>query len=152
MGKQGRQQSTKNVGRPPKIDKMVLQKLEHAFSYAFSDREACLYAGIVPQTLYNYQNKNPEFLERKQALKLSPNLKAKQTVVASLGNPADAWKWLEKRDPEFKPAYKIKNIHSGSIETRLITLENMSEGEKQALRALRDVRRKRIEDESDKMD
>lgn len=135
-------------GRPPKIDANVLQKLEDAFSNAFPDREACFYAGISPTTLYNYQEQNPEFVERKEALKLSPNLSARKTIVNSITDPNHAWRWLEKKDPEFKPTSKVE--HSGSIDVADLT-ENMSDKEKVALLALRAARRERIEAESKKL-
>ena len=100
-------------GRPPKIDATILGKLEDAFSNGFPDKEACLYAGINPDTLYEYQKKHPEFTERKEALKLTPNLKARRAIVESLGDPNHAWKWLEKKDPEMRSTTKIE--HAGQV-------------------------------------
>jgi len=135
-------------GRPRKINKDVLQKLEDAFSNALPDKEACLYAGIAPQTLYNYQKRNPKFVERKEQLKLTPNIAARKSIVAALGDVGVAKWWLEKKDPAFKPTSKLE--HSGSIEVADLTA-NMSDDEKKALSALTTARRKRIEAESDAM-
>lgn len=135
-------------GRPPKITKDILQKLEDAFSNSAPDTEACLYAGIAPATLYNYQLKNPKFVERKEALKLSPNLAARKAIVSAIGDVRVAQWWMEKRDPEFKPTSRLE--HAGGIELVDITA-NMSEEEKTALTALSVARRKRIESESDKI-
>jgi len=92
----------KDVGRPPIVDEIVLQKLEQAFSNDLTDLEACLYAGIGKSTLYNYQNANPEFLERKEILKNALSLKAKNVLANSInaGNEADAKWWLERRRKE----------------------------------------------------
>jgi hypothetical protein len=81
----------------------TLKKLEEAFAIGASDAEACFYADISHETLYTYQDKHPEFLERKNALKERPVLLARQTVVKSLeSNPELAMKYLErKRRKEF---------------------------------------------------
>jgi len=127
----------------------VVQKLEDAFVNAMSDEQACAYAGIVKQTLYNYQEENPEFLDRKQQLKLRPDIKAKQTIVNSLGEPSHAWKWLERRDQDFKPVSKVE--HAGSVDIN-DSMDKMSDQEKIGLKAFREARRKRIEEESKKLD
>lgn len=59
----------------------TIQKLEYAFSLGCPDKEACLYAGISQQTLYNYQKENPAFIERKEALKDNIVILARQTVL-----------------------------------------------------------------------
>jgi hypothetical protein len=146
--KTNHQKRYEHSGRPEKIDAIVLQKLEDAFSNAFPDAEACLYAGIAPATLYNYQLKNPEFLEKKKALKLTPNMKARRTIIAALGNAPDAWRWIEKKDHEFMPASKVE--HSGVVGVAGIP-EELSEEEKTIFTKLREARRKRIEQKSDNL-
>jgi hypothetical protein len=84
-------------GRPPVITKEILQKLEEVFAIGGTDEEASFYAGISPQTLYNYQKEHPEFIERKEALKQKPVLKARQTVVKALENTEDAQWYLERK-------------------------------------------------------
>lgn len=137
-----------NAGRKEKITKDILTKLEDAFTNAFSDEQSCSYVGISTTTLFRYETKHPEFRKRKALLKQRPDIKAKQTIVSNLGNPNDAWRWLERRDPEFKPTSRLE--HAGSIEVADITA-NMSEEEKKALATLSIARRKRIEAESDKI-
>lgn len=97
--------ATKNpVGRPSVMTDIVLSKLEEAFAYGASDSEACFYANISHQTLYDYQKKHPEFIERKEALKEQPILQARETVVKSLTDPKNAQWYLErKRKAEFSP-------------------------------------------------
>lgn len=135
-------------GRPTKITPEVLLKLEDAFSNALPDREACFYAGIGKTAFYNYQKENPEFAERKESLKLRPNMAARKAIVAALGDVNTAKWWIEKKDPEFRPSTKVE--HSGAIEVADLT-ERMSEEEKSALATLRIARRKRIEVESNKL-
>ncbi len=90
-----------NTGRPKIINNHILQKLEWAFKLGATDREACNEAVISPQTLYNYQAKNPDFLEQKDAWKSSPIFKARKTVVEHLEtDPNLALKYLEKKLPE----------------------------------------------------
>lgn len=89
--------NTKAVGRPTLMTPETINKLEEVFGIGGSDKEACFYANISHQTLYNYQEEHPEFVERKEALKERPILKARQTIVKALENPADAKWYLEKK-------------------------------------------------------
>ena len=91
------------VGKPTKMDELTLKKLEEAFSIGASDKEACFYAGISHQTLYNYQEKHPEYVDRKEALKERPVLMARQTVMNNLATDVDVAKWYleRKRKAEF---------------------------------------------------
>jgi hypothetical protein len=90
-----------------KDEQAILHKLEEAFSYDCTDEEACFYADISTSTLYNYQKKNPAFLERKQALKSRVILLARKTVVNNLTkDPNFALRYLErKRSKEFSLRY-----------------------------------------------
>ena len=85
------------VGRPTKMIEEVVKKLEEVFAIGGSDEEACFYAHISKQTLYNYQRKYPEFIDRKEALKNRPVLKARRTIFNALDNPQDAKWFLEKK-------------------------------------------------------
>jgi hypothetical protein len=86
------------MARPTKITPSVVNKLEQAFALGCTDLEASLYAHIAPATLYNYQDRNPEFLERKEQLKMNPVLKARKVVVESFSNnPELALKYLERK-------------------------------------------------------
>ena len=81
----GRPKKKHPGGRPSIMTPETLQKLEKAFLMGCSDLEACLFADIKsPQTLYNYQKENPEFLERKQLLKENPCMIARKTVLKGL--------------------------------------------------------------------
>jgi hypothetical protein len=86
----------------------TVKKLEEAFAIGAADAEACFYAGITKQTLYNYQEKYPAFLDRKEALKQRPVLLARQTVVKAIENDSDlAFKYLERKaNKEFAAATK----------------------------------------------
>ena len=88
----------KSVGRKPKITQYTLGKLREAFLLGCSDVEACFYAEIHPDTLYDYQKKNPEYTEQKKLLKSNPILLARRTVVDGLKTDATlALKYLERK-------------------------------------------------------
>ena len=91
------------AGHPPKIDNDVLAELEALFLVNASDEEACVKVGIHPSTLYRYQEKNPEYCERKKALKKMPNLKAKIVLDKCLdNNDKDVAKYvLDRTDKEY---------------------------------------------------
>ncbi len=96
-------------GRPTVFTPDVLQKLEDAFAYCYTDEEACLYAGISPSSLYNYQEQHPEFVERKQLLRKTPNLKAKKTLVEHVGTESGARFWaMNKMADEFTPKTRME--------------------------------------------
>lgn len=85
----------------------VIGKLEKAFSIQCTDEEACAYAGINEDTLYEYQKKNPKFAERKEQLKLKPNIKARLTIVRGLDNLGGAH-WFAERSPKMKKEFTPK--------------------------------------------
>lgn len=90
-------QHHKKRGRKSKITLDILKKLEEVFALGGTDEEACFYADISEQTLYNYQYRNPEFIERKQRLKFRPVLKARRTIIEWLDNPNYAKWYLERK-------------------------------------------------------
>lgn len=120
-------------GRPPIMTDDTIKKLEEVFALGGSDSEACFYANISKQTLYNYQKEHPEFVDRKEALKEKPILKARQTVVKALDDPKDAQWFLErKRKEEFSfrqevtgaEGKELKLLSEKQIETLKEKLKN----------------------------
>lgn len=90
--------SKKPIGRKPKIVESTLGKLREAFLLGCTDAEACLLADIHPDTLYDYQKKNPVFSEQKKLFKNNPVLQARKTVVESLkSDPNLALRFLERK-------------------------------------------------------
>jgi len=87
------------VGRPTVMTPETIAKLEQAFTMDMTDLEACLYTNIAKTQLYDYQNKNPEFKDRKELLKNSLSLKAKAILAKKIndGDAMDAKWWLERR-------------------------------------------------------
>ena len=88
------------MGRPSKMNDLTLQKLQDAFLMGCTDSEACLYAGIVPSTLYNYQAQNLDFMEQKETCKQNPFLKARKVILDALegGDLSTAQKVLDRKD------------------------------------------------------
>ena len=103
-------------GRPTVMTPDVLAKLEDAFTNGFTDKMACLYAGISVDALYDYCKLNEKFSKRKELLKSSPDLAAQKELVQGIrGNVSQARWWAEHRMPEFMPKTKVE--HGGKIDT-----------------------------------
>lgn len=90
---------TDKRGRKTIMTQEVIEKLEEAFAWGCTDKEACLWADIAPATLYKYQDRHPEFVERKEALKDRPVLLARKTVVRAIerGDRTVAMQYLERK-------------------------------------------------------
>jgi len=96
-------------GRHSIITPDIVQKLETAFAMDCTDPEACLLAGISERTLYNYQDKNPEFAQHKKLLKNKPFLLARSEVIKGMkNNPELSLKYLERKK---KGEFSLKSEH-----------------------------------------
>lgn len=118
------------VGRPPVIDKDVLNKLETSYSMGCTDSEACLFANISKQTLYNYQDKHPEFVERKEMLKKKLVLKARSVIADALNKKDEktAQWYLERK---CKDEFSTKQEIGGNVSVQKVFITK--EDEKNAL-------------------
>lgn len=108
-----------NVGRPTKIDKDVIQKLENAFTIGSSIAEACASAKISESAFYNFTQKHPEYRQHFADLRMNPVLKARITVYQSLDNPIIAQRLIERQEEkEERQAERrvgdVVDLHSGS--------------------------------------
>jgi len=88
-----------NAGRPTVMTEQTVEKLLYAFSCSYTDQEACLYAWINKATLYNYCEKNPWFIDQKEALKKQPNMLAKNNWLSKIkdGDYTASKDWLERK-------------------------------------------------------
>lgn len=84
-------------GRPTIFIEATLQKLEQGFKIGLTDEECCAYADISMSSLYNYQNANPDFLDKKNKWKKNPIAKAKYTIFQNLDDVKTAQWYLEKK-------------------------------------------------------
>lgn len=102
------------AGRPTKMTPQTVAKLEEAFSFGCTDIEACLYADIHKQTLYDYCEKYPEFTDRKETLKKHPTMVARKNLVRSInkGEVEDS-KWYLERKSKAEFSSKQMVEHSG---------------------------------------
>lgn len=84
-----------------------------------TDPEACLYAGIVPSTLYRYQESNPEYSERKETLKQNPVMKARGVILKALdeNDTFTAHKVIERKEGR---KLAITGANEGPIEVKTI--------------------------------
>ena len=98
--KMARERKENGRGRPSVITPEVIRKLEEAFMLGCSDLEACFAADISKTALYDYQQANPDFAERKAALKERPVKLARKVIVKALeaGDINTAHKVIERRD------------------------------------------------------
>ena len=105
-------------GRPSIMTPAVIDKLEGAYLLGCTDQEATLVAGISMSTLYNYQEKHPEFVDRKGQLKKNPIMLARGVVVESLkdGDKVGAHKVLDREEGS-----KVKI--SGDADSPLVVTE-----------------------------
>ena len=84
-------------GRPTVMTPQVVAKLEEAFAIDASVAEACFYADISRDAYYDFLKISPQFSDRVEALRQKPILKARQTIVRGLDEPANAKWYLEKK-------------------------------------------------------
>ena len=100
------------AGRPTVITQDVLRKLEEAFALGCTDVEACFYAGISKTAFYEYQADNPQFAERKEALKEQPVLKARKVVLDAIeegDKQSSQWYLERKKKDEFSQKTEVKS-------------------------------------------
>lgn len=116
-----------NVGRPTKMTEETLKKLDEAFLLGCTDEEACFYADISHQTLYNYQKDNVEYVERKEALKQNPFLLARTSVIDGFKkNPELALKYLErKKKNEFSLRTEVTGADGKELPVPIIQLNGI---------------------------
>jgi len=121
--------SDNQVGRPTKMDELTVKKLEEAFAFGCTDLEACSYADISKQTLYNYQDKNPGFIDLKERLKEKPVLLARKTVMDKMTDDGKlAMDFLKnKKSDEFNS----KKLIEGTMEVKSVNdyLDELKNGE-----------------------
>ncbi len=121
-------QLIKSAGRPTIMTPEIISQLEKAFSFGYSDLEACFYSNISKSTLYNFQNSNPEFVERKEALKQSLSLKAKMAIYEAIENgcvQTSKW-WLERKcKEEFSLRSELSGVSNKDLIRDVILIDDI---------------------------
>lgn len=87
--------------------------MQDAFTIGCNQTEAAFAAGIAESTLRKYFDEHPDFKEHCMLLRSTPTLRARKTIYESLDEVGSAWKWLEKKDPEF--ANKSQVTHTFEV-------------------------------------
>lgn len=107
------------VGRPTDMTPSTVTKLIAAFNNGFNVSEACYYAGISRVTYYRWLKQDEEFSNIMEHAAQAPNRKAKEIVVQAIngGDAQLAFRYLQARDPDFKPKFEGELSH-GLAETR----------------------------------
>lgn len=108
----------------------VIAKLKEAFAFDCTVEEACCYAEIAFRTYYNWIKADPKLLQEFDRLRHKPVLKARSTVVNSLGTPEYAFRYLEKKRPE-EFGNKSKIELAGKVQT-----EDVTQGSPEAVKAV----------------
>lgn len=101
----------KNLGgRPIVFDEKVVEKLEEAFAMDCTVSEACLFAGIDRKTYYNNVKQGDELFLRFEALRDTPILKARSTIVRGLERSSSDAQWYlsRKRKAEFSEKTEVE--------------------------------------------
>ena len=82
-----------------------LYSLEHSLADGLSNREACFLADISEAWFYKVLKTRPDLVEKFEALKDSPKIKAKKNIKQKIdeGDVSISQWYLERRDPDFKP-------------------------------------------------
>lgn len=108
----------RKVGRPTVMTEAVVAKLEEAFGNGATDNEACFVAGISKDSLYDYIKLNPEFSERKEALKDNLKYQAKMNIAKKLkeGDVIQAnWYAERKMKDEFSPRNELTGANGNNL-------------------------------------
>ncbi len=107
------------IGRPTDMTPTTVTKLMAAFNNGFNVQEACFYSGISKQTYYRWLKEDPDFSDLMERAKSAPNSKAKEIVIQAIngGDAQLAFRYLQARDPDFKPKFEGELAH-GLQETR----------------------------------
>ena len=100
------------------ITSEVLAKLESAYLLGCTDLEACLVANISTTALYSYQEKNPEFADRKKVLQQSDTVQARKVLSEAM---KDGDKVVSLKHMERKEGSRVKI--SGDADSPLVVTE-----------------------------
>lgn len=122
----------KKHGRnPPKLSLQQISLLTEAFTNCANDKEAYTYAGICKANFYFWQKINPEFVDRKAALKDLVKYKAKSNIVKGINEgetSASKW-WLERKNKE-EFSLRVENTGKDGepIEAVLVIKDDIKRG------------------------
>nr|DAL94825.1 MAG TPA: Terminase small subunit [Caudoviricetes sp.]DAS01213.1 MAG TPA: Terminase small subunit [Caudoviricetes sp.] len=116
----GRPKKVKDVGgRPTKMTKEVLEKLEYYLSRGVSVISACGFAGIDNSTFYDWKNNNKDFANKVEIWQNALSTKAQLVIADSIEEgDKDTAKWFkEKTDKRYNPKHmtEVTGADGGAI-------------------------------------
>lgn len=125
-------------GRPTVMTEETLRKLEEAFLNGATDKEAIFQADISSTAFYDYCKENPDFAERKEALKDQVKYRARMNIVKAIeeGDKQLSQWYLERK---VKNEFAQRTEHTGE-EGGPIALET-TEKIKEAAKLLNELHR-----------
>lgn len=99
------------AGRPTKFNELIVGKFEEAFMLGFNVTEACQHAGLDRSTYYDWLEQDDAFSYRMSVAQAHPTKAAKAILIKAIqkGDASLALRYLQLRDPEFKPKAEITN-------------------------------------------
>ena len=112
------------VGRPTVMTPEVIAKLEEAFSYGATDKEAIFLANISKDAFYDYCKAHPDFSERKEALKDMPKYRARRNIVNKINEgdvPTSQWYAERKAKEEFSNRTDLRL--EGELTSKIISID-----------------------------
>lgn len=106
------------VGRP-KIPEARVRKLEQSFKNGLNVSEACFVSGVPRRTYYSKLKADESFRTKMEYAQAYIAIQAKQNIAIRIVNEKnidDSWRYLERRDKDFKPAGVNVNVKQ-TVET-----------------------------------
>lgn len=113
-------------GRPTKFTEETLQKLYAAYSIGANHQQAAFHAKVSLSTLHEWMKQNPNFRDLVEEWRQRPTLRALNKVFESLAtSEQSAWRWLERRVPEFAPVNRYKHGGDDNPDNKPIKIERI---------------------------
>ena len=110
------------VGRKETITPELRDRIIAFFKMGLDDEEVCEQADIAPSVLYAYQNRHPEFLEKKRLAKTNLVARARRELFAGLQSNdektrIETAKWVleRKKKAEFSARQEFTGADGESL-------------------------------------
>ena len=114
MTKRKNPEDLQKVGRKETITPELRDRILAFFKMGLDDEEVCEQTDIAPSVLYAYQNRHPDFLEKKRLAKTNLVARARRELFAGLQSEdekirIDTAKWVleRKKKAEFSTRQEI---------------------------------------------
>lgn len=137
MTKRKNPEDLQKVGRKETITPEIRDRIITFFKMGLDDEEVCEQTDIAPSVLYAYQNRHPEFLEKKRLAKTNLVARARRELFAGLQSKdekirVDTAKWVLERKK--KDEFSTKQETSGFV--NFVTTEPLNLDEIKQLREM----------------